>query len=95
MCIGALKCRWPCLIFDMSKKPILTETKDIYVQDSDCCQDKDVGQSLVIRTQDAGGGAYVVIETERWAIDADEVDDFCDALKRTLSRVERAREASA
>ena len=79
----------------MSDKPILTETKDIYAQDSDCCQDKDVGQSLVIRTQDGGGGAYVVIETERWAIDADKVDDFCDALKRTLSRVEREREASA
>ena len=79
----------------MSDKPRLAETKDIYTQDSDCCQDQDVGQTLVVRTQDGGGGAFVVIETERWAIDEDQVDDFCDALKRTLARVEVAREASA
>lgn len=54
-------------------------------QDSDSCQEDDLGQSLKVFTEDGGGGSYICIETERWAIDHDEIDKFADCLKRITS----------
>ena len=53
-----------------------------YTQENDCCDPSELGQQLILKTQDGGGGSYVVIETERWAID--DIDEFCKALKDIL-----------
>jgi hypothetical protein len=37
-----------------------------FSQDSDACDKNDLGQSLIVRSEDAGGGQYLVIETSRW-----------------------------
>lgn len=58
-----------------------------YTQESDCCSPKDLGQQLVVKTQNGGGGSYLVIETERWAIDKVEIDKFCKALKDLLKGI--------
>lgn len=55
-----------------------------YTQESDCCSPKDLGQQLVVKTQDGGGGSYIVLETERWAIDKTDIDKFSQALKDLL-----------
>lgn len=39
-----------------------------YAQDGDSCDGED-SQLLEIKTQDAGGGKYYVIKTNRWAVD--------------------------
>ncbi len=54
-------------------------------QDSDSCQDEDLGQTIKVSTDDAGGGSYVVISTDRWAIDADCIDNFAAMLKRVVA----------
>jgi len=51
-------------------------------QESDTNQDGDLGQSIKIYTQDSGAGCYIVIETERWAMDAEDIDLFAATLKR-------------
>lgn len=60
----------------------LSEASFFFFQDSDTNQDGDDGQTLRVFTEDGGAGSYLVIETERWAIDLDDIDKFCDALKR-------------
>lgn len=52
-------------------------------------QEKDyIIQMLTMQTQDGGGGNYVVISTERWAIDRDDIDKFCAQLKSVLEGME-------
>lgn len=62
----------------------LTEVIYEFNQDSDTNQAGDCGQSLKAYTQDSGGGCYIVIETERWAVDPDDIDKFRDALKKIV-----------
>ena len=57
------------------------ELKALYEQESDSCASNDMGQDIEISTQDAGGGIYYIIKTERWAFEnvkelADLVKDF-------------------
>lgn len=40
-----------------------------YSQAPDSCSKDDMSQTLTIGTEDAGGGQYLVLKTERWAID--------------------------
>jgi hypothetical protein len=56
-----------------------------FSQDSDSCQAGDAGQSIKVFTEDAGGGSYIIFSTERWAIDADDIDKFADTLKRIVA----------
>jgi hypothetical protein len=57
-----------------------------FSQDADNCQpDRDLGQSIRIFTEDGGGGSFAVIETERWAVDHDEIDKLTDCIKRIVS----------
>ena len=57
-----------------------------FSQDPDTWQSSDVlGQDIKISTAESGGGSYIIIETERWAMDADEIDDFCDCLKKIVA----------
>lgn len=50
-----------------------------YTQPNDSCDADTMGQSLKVYTQDAGGGSYICIETERWAVS--DLDDFIAVLK--------------
>ena len=53
------------------KQPTLSSVKFTYTQDPDCCGPDDV-QVLEIETMDGGGGHYVTISTDRWALDDEE-----------------------
>lgn len=62
----------------------VSEVSVTLAQASDVCE-IDVGQELEIKTQDAGGGNFIIISTRRWAIDADEIDTFAKMLKSVLN----------
>jgi hypothetical protein len=59
-----------------------------FYQSADSCQDKDVGQVIKIFTENAGGGTFAVIETERWSVDADDIDKLIDCIKRIVAMPE-------
>jgi len=45
-------------------------------------------QWLNVSTPDGGGGPFLVLETERWAMDSDkEIDTFANVLKGILAEV--------
>ena len=50
-----------------------------YSQEPDCEQTGSEPQFLYLSVEDCGGGPYIVMETERWAMDS--VDDFIELLK--------------
>lgn len=62
---------------------IVSDRRDVsLMQDED--SDGRAGEShqhLRLRQANAGGGNYLVIETERWAMDGDAIDDFAQMLK--------------
>jgi hypothetical protein len=59
--------------------------KKTYVQESDCCGNVDVVNTITIMAEDGGGGTYVVLEAPRWAMDSDkEIDELCKELKDVL-----------
>jgi hypothetical protein len=64
-------------------QPLVQSAKIVYWQDADNCPE-DGGQELVVHTEDGGGGPYIVIATQRWAIDVDEVDNVPELLRRVL-----------
>ena len=39
-------------------------------QDADSCAMNSLGQWLTVKVEDAGGGPFYVLETERWAVDS-------------------------
>lgn len=55
-----------------------------FSQESDSCAKDQDGQYLKVSTADAGGGNFIVIQTKRWAINADEIDLFAQMLKDVL-----------
>jgi hypothetical protein len=63
----------------------LDEWKEVYSQEDDCCSSAG-GQFLELETQDGGGGHFLIIKTERWALDADNIDAFAEQLKRFINR---------
>lgn len=60
----------------------VTET---YTQEMDCCGLGDINE-LIVETMDGGGGWFLTLKTERWALDVDEIDAFAAALKALLAR---------
>lgn len=62
-----------------------------YTQDIDTWQSSnDVCQTLTIKTHrvdDGPNGSFLTLETTRWALDHDEIDKFCDELKKILKDV--------
>lgn len=67
----------------------LFEKTYVYEQDADTCQfNSQDGQVLTIQTQDGGGGNYLVISTDRWAIDKNDIDKFCNVLKDMIKDME-------
>lgn len=73
----------------MNKKPQLCSTALTYDQDGDSCGGPDY-QSITIKTMDAGGGHYLVIETDRWAINREDIDAFTDMLRRAIEQHEES-----
>ena len=59
----------------------------VWSQDSDDCADNSLYQALEIKVEDSGGGKYLVLITDRWAIDPSEIDAFVERLKWCLSQV--------
>jgi hypothetical protein len=58
-----------------------------FTQDVDCCV-SGICNQLEVSTPDGGGGNYIAIKTERWAIDGnEEIDSFCAMLKKCLASV--------
>ena len=70
----------------------LVRVTEVYSQDEDCCGRVDaLGQDITISTEDGGGGSYVTIQTDRWAMDDDkEIDTFAAKMKVLLKRVDSA-----
>jgi len=67
----------------ISKNYTINEYSIDLGQSSDSCDQSDLGQTLNIKTQDAGAGKYLVLQTERWAID--DINEFCETLKSIAS----------
>lgn len=68
----------------------------VYIQDQDSCasdeeKDKQPEQELDISIEDAGGGRYFVIKTNRWAFDSpQEVTDVLKEFEAAVKRLEKA-----
>ena len=62
-----------------------------WVQPGDSCKEGD--QFLRLDAIDAGGGPYLVISTERWAVDFDDLDDF-HAMLQSFATRKAARDAN-
>ena len=67
----------------------LESVTEVYLQDEDCCgRANETCQDIELSTHDGGGGSYIVIKTERWAVDdGKEIDAFAKMLKALLKRV--------
>ena len=63
----------------------LEDIKAIYTQEGDSCGGDNL-QEIEISTQDAGGGIYYTIKTERWAIE--NVKELADIIKDFKRRFE-------
>lgn len=62
----------------------LSEATAIYTQEADTW-DTGEFQELKLTSLDSGGGKYLVIETQRWAMDADEIQKFANFLSAWMS----------
>lgn len=57
-------------------------------QEVDCCE-SGISNEIVVEICDGGGGPYLVIKTDRWALsDAKEIDAFARELKACLKKAE-------
>jgi hypothetical protein len=64
------------------------EWTSTYKQDEDCNGRADHKEQYITLSAVDNGNCehYLVIETERWAIDIDEIDKFCDELKKFIHK---------
>lgn len=73
---------------------MLKPTKFNDCEEADCCSpSQNDYNELAVEVEDGGGGPYLVIKTERWALCADSIDLFCADLKRVLKLAEGVEEA--
>jgi len=49
-------------------------------------------QELEVRTADCGGGPYLIINTERWAIDMDSIEDITKLLKEFVEKFKKVQD---
>jgi len=54
-----------------------------FSQESDSCQSDRTGQDITVQIEDGGGGPYIVIKTERWAVDTPE--DIAELCREVLA----------
>jgi hypothetical protein len=69
----------------MTSEVTLEQASFIFSQEQDSCA-SGFGNDITISTADAGGGKYLVIETSRWTVGADEIDAFADLLRSVLEK---------
>ena len=69
------------------KEITIEEMRIVYAQESDSCDPGDPGQQLEIFSQDAGGGKFLCIKTDRWAIDNDEYTTLTQILEDFKERL--------
>ena len=60
-------------------------------QEPDSCG-LDESQELEISTSDAGAGPFLVLKTERWALNGEDIDALHDLLKAILAHADAAFE---
>lgn len=61
-------------------------------EEADCCAPSGVSDNeMTIETMDGGGGAYVVIKTERWALDLDSLNDLAETVRAAIGMVEEKK----
>lgn len=58
----------------------VSDAKVTLTQEQDSCSASIEDQYLTIEVTDAGAGPYLVLKTDRWAIDIDELQAFIDKL---------------
>ena len=58
-----------------------------FIQDQDTLQDGFNDQLLFVEINDSGAGPYIIISTERWALDISDIDKFCNMLKEQSKNV--------
>lgn len=64
------------------------EIRVTYTEAADSCAPSGSDLNLLqIETQDAGGGVYVVIKTERWALDLESLDEFVAEVRRVIGMI--------
>ena len=67
----------------------LTSVTETYSQEEDCCgRVNEIGQDIEISTENGGGGSYLVIKTERWAVD--DVNELIGPMRALLARIHEA-----
>ena len=66
----------------------LESIKAIFTQEEDCCGRTGVDiAELTMETQDGGGGAYIVMTTDRFSIDNDDLKGIGEAQTLLLSLI--------
>lgn len=69
----------------------MKQIKAIYRRDMHCCGPSSENASLTLEICDGGGGGYLVVNAEHWALsDAVEIDAFANKLKQFFSENEDA-----
>ena len=67
-------------------KPELFDGMLQYTQDEDSCDVTGAGiQAIKVSAHDAGGGKFLVIETQRWALDS--IDELTEVLNDAAKRL--------
>lgn len=63
--------------------------KDVYSQNADTCDGESLceHQFLTIESHDGGAGGYLVIRTERWAMDESDLPAFVKLLKEHFRKI--------
>ncbi len=69
---------------DSYKVPTIDDVSITYIQDADCVSDSDSIQTLKVYTENNGAGRFMVLETERWAID--DVEGIIEIIKDFATR---------
>lgn len=70
----------------------LESMRATYTQVADSCAPTGIDVNMLDASiEDAGGGPYIVIKTERWALDGDKLDEFTDTLRALWKQVEDAK----
>lgn len=66
--------------------PEISAVEIVFTQEGDTCS---AGyQGLTVKAEDGGAGFFLVISTERWALDIDEIDAFAALLRRVAKMAE-------
>jgi len=64
----------------------VTDMRVVYAQKSDSCDPTDLGQDLEIETADAGGGPYLILKTDRWAMDLETAEAMFAAIIKDFKK---------